>query len=114
MIDYMTCTLVRCRTAVQFVLTFIPALAMAIEEPKYTVTRKVGDVEILQYDPYIVAETVVDTSGFDEASNEHAAELKEWILKQGLKISGAPVIARPPLYSVLPPQQRGPHACGIV
>lgn len=48
----------------------IPSYAMAIEEPKYTVIKKDDAIEIRLYEPYIVAETVVDSGGYDEASNE--------------------------------------------
>jgi effector-binding domain-containing protein len=52
---------------------------MAIEEPNYTITKQDGDYEIRLYDPYIVAETVVDTSDFDEASNEGFRRLAAYI-----------------------------------
>ncbi len=52
---------------------------MAIEEPKYTVTKRDHGIEIRLYEPYIVAETVVDTSDFDEASNEGFRRLAGYI-----------------------------------
>jgi hypothetical protein len=60
-------------------LLLIPCVAMAIEEPKYTVVKKDGDIEIRLYDSLIVAETVVDTSDFDEASNEGFRRLAGYI-----------------------------------
>jgi effector-binding domain-containing protein len=60
-------------------LLLIPGLAMAIEEPKYTVGKKDGNIEIRLYEPFIVAETVVDTTDFDEASNEGFRRLAGFI-----------------------------------
>ena len=60
-------------------LLLIPTIAMAIEEPKYTVAKKDNDFEIRLYEPVIVAETVVDTSDFDEASNEGFRRLAGYI-----------------------------------
>jgi hypothetical protein len=57
----------------------IPSFAMAIEEPKYSVLTKDHDFEIRLYEPTIVAETVVDTSDFDEASNEGFRRLAGYI-----------------------------------
>jgi len=51
-------------------LVILPACAMATEEPKYTVTKSDGDFEVRRYEPYIVAQTVVDTTDTDEGSNE--------------------------------------------
>ena len=42
---------------------------MATEEPRYAVTKKDDAFEIRLYESYIVAETVVDTADFSEASN---------------------------------------------
>ena len=42
--------------------------AMAIEEPKFTVLSKEGGVELRQYAPFLIAETVVE-GDMDEASN---------------------------------------------
>ena len=58
---------------------FITATAMAIEEPKYKVLKSDGDFEVRQYDSLIVAETVVDTTDFDEASNEGFRRLAAYI-----------------------------------
>ena len=67
------------RTVAAFLLLLIPCLVMAIEEPKHKVATKDGDIEIRIYESYIVAETVVDTSDFDEASNEGFRRLAGYI-----------------------------------
>lgn len=60
-------------------LLLIPSFAMAIKEPKYSVLKKDDDFEIRLYEPTIVAETVVDTSDFEEASNEGFRRLAGYI-----------------------------------
>ncbi len=67
------------RLVAVFLLFLIPCLAMAIEEPKYTVAKKDGNIEIRLYESFVVAETVVDTSDFDEASNEGFRRLAGFI-----------------------------------
>jgi hypothetical protein len=52
---------------------------MAIEEPKYTVVKKEDRTEVRLYEPTIVAETIVDTSDFDAASNEGFRRLAGYI-----------------------------------
>ena len=51
---------------------------MAIESPKYKVLFKSGDFETRQYDPCIVAETVVD-GDFESASSEGFRKLAGYI-----------------------------------
>jgi hypothetical protein len=52
--------------------------AMAIERAKYTVVKKEGNFELRQYEPYIVAETVVEGE-FDEVGNEGFRRLFDYI-----------------------------------
>jgi hypothetical protein len=50
-------------------LAIVPILTNATEEPAYTVVRKIGDVELRQYVPYVVAEVLVAGTA-DEAGNQ--------------------------------------------
>jgi hypothetical protein len=51
---------------------------MAIEQPKYNVIEQDGDFQIRQYDPYLVAETLVE-GAFDTAGNEGFRRLFKYI-----------------------------------
>ena len=53
-----------------FVIWFlvIAGVALATEEPSYTVVEQVGDLELRTYDPMIIAETVVSGSMNDASS----------------------------------------------
>ena len=56
---------------VNLALLFISSKALAIESPQYTVLYEDDVVEYRQYEPYIVAETVViSSSSFGSASSE--------------------------------------------
>jgi hypothetical protein len=78
-------------------LLALAAPAMAIEQPRYTVVDREGDVEIRQYEPYMVAETFVDAQ-FDSAGNEGFRRLFRYIAgdnRSGTEISmTAPVAQR--------------------
>lgn len=52
----------RMKTLAGLVLFLLPGVAMAIEEPRYTVLESGEGFEIRQYEPYIVAEVTVDGS----------------------------------------------------
>ena len=52
-----------------FVLAAMPLLSHAIEEPDYEVIRKLDNVELRQYAPYVVAEVVLGSSA-EEAGNQ--------------------------------------------
>ena len=50
-------------------ITLMPAFSHAIEEPDFTVVKKIGAIEIRQYAPYVVAEVTVNASA-DDAGNQ--------------------------------------------
>ena len=52
--------------------------AMAIEQPRYRVLEQDGDLEIRQYEPFIVAETFVD-GDFGASGNEGFGRLFRYI-----------------------------------
>jgi hypothetical protein len=52
--------------------------AMAIERAKYTVVETEGKFELRQYEPYLVAETMVE-GDFDEVGNEGFRRLFDYI-----------------------------------
>ena len=57
---------------------FISATTMATEEAEYTVLLKEENLEVRQYEPQIVAETVVDTE-FEDAGSEAFGRLFKYI-----------------------------------
>jgi len=61
-----------------FTLPLIIGEAMAIEKAKYTVVEGEGNFELRQYEPYIVAETIVE-GDFDEVGNEGFRRLFDYI-----------------------------------
>jgi len=73
-------------------------VTVGIEKPEYTVLEKQGKFEIRQYEPQIVAETVVD-SGFEDAGNVAFRRLFNYIsgdnrTKESIKMT-APVSQKP-------------------
>jgi hypothetical protein len=53
------------RTLFFLTLFAMPFFSHAIEEPNFQIIRKIGTVELRQYDPYVVAEVVVDAPAED-------------------------------------------------
>jgi SOUL heme-binding protein len=62
-----------------FCLLSLPPSAMANEEPKYTVILSDEDFEIRRYQPFIVAETVVDSADVESGSNQGFRRLAGYI-----------------------------------
>lgn len=56
------------RRLLTLLLLAMPLFAHAIEEPDYQVARKLGDIEVRQYAPYVVAEVLLDTTAADAGS----------------------------------------------
>jgi hypothetical protein len=65
-------------------LIAITGEGMAYEEAKYAVITKDGDLELRQYEPHIVAETIVDAD-FDKAGNEGFRRLFKYISGENQK-----------------------------
>ena len=61
-----------------FGLPLITEETMAIERAKYTVLEKEDSFELRKYEPYIVAETIVE-GDFDDAGNEGFRRLFDYI-----------------------------------
>ncbi|MFT5427662.1 MAG: hypothetical protein ACI9ST_001244 [Psychrobacter glaciei] len=59
-------------------LLFIPGVAMAVEEPYYTVISQSEDFELRRYDPQLVAQTLV-TGDQKDASNKGFKVLADFI-----------------------------------
>jgi len=57
---------------------------MALEEAKYTVIMKEGNYELRQYEPLIIAETIVE-GDFDKAGNEGFRRLFKYISGENQK-----------------------------
>ena len=54
--------------------------AMSLEQPKYEVLYKEGDIEYRQYEPYLVAETVIENvDDYNSAGNEGFRRLFRYI-----------------------------------
>jgi len=62
--------------------------AMAIEEPKYTVTEKSNDFELRTYNRMIVAETLVE-GNLDKASNSGFKVIADYIFGNNTSRNGA-------------------------
>lgn len=59
-------------------LVLVPALSRAVEEAEYRVLQQDGAIELREYAPSIVAETVVD-AGFEDAGNRAFRTLFRYI-----------------------------------
>lgn len=92
-------------------------LAMATEEPQYTVIRTNPVFEVRRYEPYLVAETVVSAAA-DDAGNEGFRILAGYIFgknKGARKIEmTAPVAQAPARISMTAPVAQSPVSGGYV
>ena len=57
------------RHGLAFILAAMPLWSHAVEEPDYEVIRKLDDIELRQYAPYVVAEVVLDAAP-EDAGNQ--------------------------------------------
>jgi hypothetical protein len=72
--------LVTAQSMVIALFLFAGERAMSLEQPEYTVLYEDGDIEYRQYEPYLVAETVVQNSDdFREAGNAGFRRLFKYI-----------------------------------
>lgn len=74
------------------VLVLKAGVGMAIEEAKYTIIEQDGDFEVRQYEPHVVAETLVE-SNFEEAGNEGFRRLYDYISGKNRKQQTIPMTA---------------------
>jgi effector-binding domain-containing protein len=76
------------------VISFLlfPHKLMAIEELKYRVLEKAGDFELRQYQPYVVAETLVEGS-FQHVGNEGFRRLFAYIQGKNRQQQAIPMTA---------------------
>jgi hypothetical protein len=65
---------------------------MAVEEAKYTVLEREGDFELRQYEPQIVAETLVE-GDFKDVGNEGFRRLFDYISGKNRKRQNIPMTA---------------------
>ena len=75
---------------VSFSVFFLWArIGMAIEEAKYDVLEREGDFEVRQYQPHIVAETLIE-GDFQEVGNEGFRRLFAYISGENRKSKPSP------------------------
>lgn len=70
------------------VILMFTRLAMATEEPKYTVLEKSGNFELREYGPRVIAETLVDGS-LDEATRAGFKRIADYIFGNNTSQAGA-------------------------
>ena len=63
---------------ISMLIFFVGRTAMAIEEAEYAVVEKEGDFELRQYEPFIVAETIVE-GDFSDVGNVGFRRLYDYI-----------------------------------
>jgi hypothetical protein len=73
-------------------ILFVGRAAMAIEEAEYAVVEKEGDFELRRYEPFIVAETLVE-GDFSEVGNVGFRRLYDYISGKNRKQASIPMTA---------------------
>jgi len=68
-------------------MCLITGIAMAIEEPKYTVIKKSDDFELRQYEPKIIAEVLID-GDMSQASNRGFRLIADYIFGNNTAADG--------------------------
>jgi hypothetical protein len=93
--------------------------AMSLEQPDYTVLYKDGDIEYRQYEPYLVSETVIQsTDDYNDAGNEGFRRLFKYITgsnERQAKIAMTAPVAQTPRsekIAMTAPVQQGESAEG--
>lgn len=73
--------------ALGLLLTCVPSIAMATEQPKYKLIEKSGDIELRLYPPMVVAETWVEGS-MDQAMNRGFGLIAGYIFGKNIERNG--------------------------
>ncbi|MFV1921133.1 MAG: SOUL family heme-binding protein [Methylotenera sp.] len=76
------------RYLISFIALLFAGAVMAIEEPKYNLIQQSGDVELREYAPKIIAETVV-SGDLDDASSKGFKRIADYIFGNNTAPTGS-------------------------